>query len=100
MIDHYQQEIIDSELFKNNCHFNKNPQYPYVQCRTIFFTVRRQIDDTYNLRMPDSEDFFHGASSGSYGKGPCTGASFSSSGLRKKCRNAITPRSPATESSI
>lgn len=32
---------------------------------------------THNLRMPDS-DFFHGASSGSRGKGPCTGGSSSS----------------------
>lgn len=31
----------------------------------------------YNFRMPDSEHFFHGASSGSYGSGPWTGGSSS-----------------------
>lgn len=36
---------------------------------------------TYNFLTPDSVDFFHGASSGSYGSGPWTGGSSSSKGL-------------------
>lgn len=35
------------------------------------------LKGTNNLRMPDSLFFFQGASSGSYGSGPCTGASWS-----------------------
>ena len=34
---------------------------------------------TYNFRIPETSDFFHGASSGSYGMGPCTGRSAESS---------------------
>lgn len=35
------------------------------------------VRPNYNFRMPDSEHFFHGASSGSYGSGPWTGGSSS-----------------------
>ena len=34
---------------------------------------------TYNFRIPETSDFFQGASSGSYGMGPCTGRSAESS---------------------
>ena len=33
---------------------------------------------TYNFLIPEVSDFFHGASSGSYGIGPCTGRSLES----------------------
>lgn len=46
-----------------------------------FFGLIDRVNFTNNLRMPDSDDFFHGASSGSNGKGPCTGGS-SSIGLK------------------
>ena len=36
------------------------------------------FDETHNFRIPDDSFFFHGASSGSYGIGPCTGRSLES----------------------
>lgn len=45
---------------------------------------------TYNFLIPDS-DFFQGASSGSYGSGPCTGAS-SSTGLGRMKTNFYNNR--------
>lgn len=47
---------------------------------------------TYNFLTPElSLDFFHGASSGSYGSGPCTGGSSSSASfLSKKIENYVS----------
>lgn len=39
----------------------------------------------YNFLIPVSDDFFHGASAGSYGNGPCTGGSSSAILNAKVC---------------
>lgn len=53
----------------------------YYLLLKVSLLERKKVKNTYNFLMPDSEDFFQGASSGSYGKGPWTGAS-SSTGLK------------------
>lgn len=49
--------------------------------QSVLIILFRVGGGTNNFRMPVSEDFFQGASSGSYGSGPCTGGS-SSVGLQ------------------